>query len=203
MTRHQIRTSTRTRHETSRHHVRVVALAGALLGAASMTLSTAAPATASPWVKGTVHASGGLKVRTVPSAHAPTPNTLANGSDVQIDCQIKGTRVSGNATWYELKYGGWISGEYVRLRNKKPDYCTPGTSTSVTTTKDTTAYEGPSTRDRRATSVSKGDFEAWCYASTHVPGPGNDKIWVAGVESGWVRGNAVTATKDLPYCSKA
>lgn len=174
--------------------------------------SAGSPPKATGVAHGTVHARGGLRERIVPStrASASSPDSVANRSRVGIDCQIKGTGVRGDRSWYKLatKSGGrwrsglWVSGAYVHVNGKQPRTCKPGVHTRAGVKRSGKTYQGPSSNDRVAQRVTKGQrVGARCFTSIHVP-RGHDQDWIATKNSGWVRRNALTGTTNVPVCSE-
>lgn len=174
--------------------------------------SKASPGSATGVAHGTVRAGGGLRERIVPStrANASSPDTVADRSRVGIDCQINGTPVGGDRSWYKLatKSGGrwqtglWVSGAYVHVNGKPPRICQPGVHTTATAKRSANTYQGPSSNDRIAKWVRKGQsVGARCFTSIHIP-HGHDQDWIATKNSGWIRRNALTGATNVPVCSE-
>jgi len=64
-----------------------------------------------------------LTQRTGPTRKASSAGTLARGSQVRIVCKLPGQEVDGNALWYSLTNGRWVSARYVDNIGAAPGYC--------------------------------------------------------------------------------
>ncbi len=70
----------------------------------------------------------GRTTATVTKREAPTTRTAAHGTvakglKVSVICKWEGDTVAGNAIWYHLTDGRWISARYVTNVGKAPELC--------------------------------------------------------------------------------
>ena len=64
-----------------------------------------------------------LTQRTGPTRLASSAGTLARGTRVSIVCKLRGQAVDGNALWYSLTSGRWVSARYVTNVGAAPGWC--------------------------------------------------------------------------------
>ncbi|MEU6731675.1 hypothetical protein ABZ929_00475 [Streptomyces physcomitrii] len=195
------------------HHrrTRAAGLTAALLGTAALSLTLTGQAEARTFPHGTVRADGGLVAHQAPSTHAPSTHTFQDGAEVAVDCATKGTRVSGNPDWYLISAEGdakWVSARYVDLE-AEPRHCGPDLSVAATTTtKSTGAYEGPSTADRRQTTLAKGTTtEILCYtdsgpAYTDSGPAAKTSRWLVTTEAQWIPATALKTSGEVEFCQQ-
>ncbi|WP_263170403.1 hypothetical protein [Streptomyces sp. SCSIO ZS0520] len=181
---------------------RAAGLTAALLGTAALSLTLTGQAEAKTFPHGTVKADGGLVAHQAPSTHAPSTYTFQDGAEVAVDCATKGTRVSGNPDWYLISAEGdakWVSARYVDLE-AEPRHCGPDLSVAATT-KSTGAYEGPSTADRRRTTLAKGTTtEILCYTDS---GPtAKTTRWLLTTEAQWIPSTALKTSGEVEFCQQ-
>ncbi|AJE85564.1 hypothetical protein SLNWT_5188 [Streptomyces albus] len=182
---------------------RAAGLTAALLGTAALSLTLTGQAEAKTFPHGIVKADGGLVAHQAPSTHAPLTYTFQDGAEVAVDCATKGTRVSGNPDWYLISAEGdakWVSARYVDLE-AEPRHCGPDLSVAATTTKSTGAYEGPSTADRRRTTLAKGTTtEILCYTDS---GPtAKTTRWLLTTEAQWIPSTALKTSGEVEFCQQ-
>jgi uncharacterized protein YraI len=61
--------------------------------------------------------------RTGPTRAASSAGNLAQGAAVTIVCKLPGEAVNGNALWYSLTDGRWVSARYVSNVGAVPGWC--------------------------------------------------------------------------------
>ena len=64
-----------------------------------------------------------LTQRTGPTRAASSAGTLPRGAAVVIVCKLRGQDVNGNALWYSLANGRWVSARYVTNVGQAPGWC--------------------------------------------------------------------------------
>jgi uncharacterized protein YgiM (DUF1202 family) len=64
-----------------------------------------------------------LTQRTGPTRAAGSAGTLARGANLVIVCKLRGQDVNGNALWYSLTNGRWVSARYVTNVGSAPGWC--------------------------------------------------------------------------------
>jgi uncharacterized protein YraI len=64
-----------------------------------------------------------LTQRTGPTRAASSAGTLARGVNVVLVCKLRGADVDGNALWYSLANGRWVSARYVTNVGSAPGWC--------------------------------------------------------------------------------
>jgi uncharacterized protein YraI len=64
-----------------------------------------------------------LTQRTGPTRAASSAGTLSRGTAVVIVCKLRGQDVNGNALWYSLANGRWVSARYVTNVGQAPGWC--------------------------------------------------------------------------------
>lgn len=64
-----------------------------------------------------------LNERKAPTTAAATGGTIRPGSKLVIGCKLPGPSVGGNANWYYLSDGRWVSARYVANVGAAPDLC--------------------------------------------------------------------------------
>lgn len=199
-------------------------IAGALLGAAALSFSTAGIANAgqadagqanaaqasaeqtraTTFAHGTVTANGGLISHRAPSTHAYSTYTFAEGSQIAINCATRGTRVSDNPRWYLIAAEGdahWVSARYVRIDEGKPQHCGLDVSIPATTTESTGAYEGPTKSDLYLESINKGvGTEVMCYTDSGR-GPTRHR-WMVTLDAQWIPSGSLKPAKTVPFCEQ-
>jgi uncharacterized protein YraI len=178
-----------------------VTLAAATAGSLAMTTTTASAADHS----GQITASGGLTVRSAPSAHSAKVDRYKSGEKLGLGCWTYGTSVDGNRTWYstptDSPAGQWLSGRYVKLLGKKPPKCT-GAAAKGTVTADLSVRRGPNTADNRIGSLDKGSsFRIVCQQpGTSVNGNNRWYLTTSNASSakGWVSARYVDNVGKAP-----
>jgi uncharacterized protein YraI len=64
-----------------------------------------------------------LTQRTGPTRAASSAGSLPRGAAVAIVCKLRGQDVHGNALWYSLTNGRWVSARYVANVGRAPGWC--------------------------------------------------------------------------------
>ena len=168
--------------------VGVVAIGGASVVTATMPANAQ---TSDGW--GTVHARGGLNIRTAPSTHASLQGRLDDGQKVFIQCAAGGTGSSDggeqwDTTWYLVSLGtgsnGWISGHYVQA-SRSVDQCADAATTRGQTTSAVTLREAPNTADVKVGHLAKQASVKLVCKVTSQPVRGN-ATWYLTNKDQWV-----------------
>jgi uncharacterized protein YraI len=61
--------------------------------------------------------------RTGPTRAASSAGTVPRGAALVIVCKLRGQDVNGNALWYSLANGRWVSARYVTNVGQAPGWC--------------------------------------------------------------------------------
>jgi flagellar protein FlgJ len=107
-----------------RHRIVAVALAAALAGAVAGT-ATAPPAARAAAATATVKVGNGdLNVRSGPGTQHRVVGRAADGSRLDVACQVAGQRITGTvrttAIWLRIGRGRYVTDAYVSWRPKRP-----------------------------------------------------------------------------------
>lgn len=197
----------------SRTKIARIAATSAMVAAATGSILGFAPhASASTHgldTKGQVTARTSLTVHTAPSTHAPHAGAaLKHGTKITIDCNLTGTRVSGNEVWYKIaNRHAWVSAKYVKTIGTKPAACTAASVAAdrhAKTTANLRIRQAPTTKDKAVGSIGKGKAaDVWCKVSSQSISGNKAWYYVAnGANGGWVSAKYVHTNKHIPYCSE-
>jgi hypothetical protein len=72
---------------------------------------------------GKVIAKPSLTKRAKPTSKSAAKGTIRYGTKVDILCKTTGPKVGGNALWYQLTNGRWVTARYVDNLGRVPEYC--------------------------------------------------------------------------------
>jgi uncharacterized protein YgiM (DUF1202 family) len=67
-----------------------------------------------------------LNVRKAPTSASAKVGSLSKGTTIKIECKVLGPRVDGNALWYKLATGRWVTARYVSNVGAAPRFCGTG-----------------------------------------------------------------------------
>lgn len=155
-------------------------------------------------VRGKVVASS-LTERVGPSNRVSSVDgDLSWADSVGISCKLPGTPVGGNATWYKVDTGYWVSARYVKVWGAGPDHCDKG-SQQGTTTAAVNVRKAPTTQDTRLGSIGKGVSTVNIYCKVSGGNVGNNTFWYAtgwgdGSETGYVHSEYVQVSGEVKSC---
>lgn len=187
-----------------------VAAGAAMLVTAGSTLALAPHASAA--TQDNIHGKGKVIAKTSLAEHAG-PSTSApksgkgykKGTVIKLDCNLTGTTVGGNKTWYKVSgKKSWVSARYVKNIGSAPIACTAANVPADRNAKSTaslTERQGPSTHDRSTGHIAKGKkVQVWCkVTSQKVSG---NSTWYQ-TSGDWVSAKYVKTGKKIPYCSQS
>jgi uncharacterized protein YraI len=137
--------------------VATAALAVGLLPAAPQAqAATTTPSKVAAY-QGKVTASA-LSVRSAPTSAAGKVGTLRYGTPITIQCKVYGPSVAGNARWYKLTTGKWVSARYVANVGAVPPWCGDGREHlgRVVASTSLNIRSGPHTANTRVSSAPRG-----------------------------------------------
>ncbi|GAB3926399.1 hypothetical protein GCM10011575_07530 [Microlunatus endophyticus] len=187
---------------------KIAAVTLSVVSAAGLTAvlpATHAAADGGTTAKGRVTARTTLAERSAPSTHAPIAGKgYRNGQTIKLDCNLFGTSVGGNATWYKIVgKDSWVAARYVKNIGNAPIACTAASVPAdrhAKTTASVNLRQAPSTHDRVIGHIAKGkQAQLWCkVASQKVDG---NHTWYQ-ESNGWVAAKYVKTAKRIPYCSQ-
>ena len=198
----------------SRTKLARIAAASAMVAAATGSVLSIAPhASASGShgldTHGKVTAKTSLSVHTAPSTHAPSAGkAIKHGQKITIDCNLNGTSVKGNDTWYKLaNREAWVSAKYVKTSGAKPVACTAAQTAADRNATSTTGLRirtAPTTKDKVAGSVGKhSKVDVWCKVkSQSIKG---NKTWYLVTKrgnDGWVSAKYIKTNKHIHFCTE-
>lgn len=104
-------------------------MAAALLTGGTLALATAGTTAVAGddhdgLVRGTVVSHTDLKVREAPTTRSAVVDRLAPGSEVRIECKVRGEHINGNPFWYWLVGPhGWSSAAFVDTGGREVPNC--------------------------------------------------------------------------------
>ena len=129
---------------------------------------------------------------------------LSRGDTVEIACQLPGTPVDGNSTWYKVDTGYWVSARYVDVSGDGPDHCDKG-SQQGTTTAAVNVRQAPTMQDTRLGSIGTGVSTVNVYCKVSGGNVGNNTFWYAtgwgdGSETGYVHSEYLKVSGDVEFC---
>ncbi|GAA1578754.1 hypothetical protein GCM10009789_35430 [Kribbella sancticallisti] len=181
----------------------VAATATAVLPLGS--LAAAAPqAQAATTYRGKVVASA-LNVRSAPTAAAGRVGTLRNGTTISIQCKVYGPSVRGNARWYKLSTGKWVTARYVANIGPAPRWCGDGRESEgrVVASTSLSIRSGPHTANTKVSSAPRGALlPIVCKVNSQMVG-GNPRWYQLTGDGGgqWVSARYVSNVgSPPPFC---
>lgn len=172
------------------------ATATTLIGSFAMVTPQAQAATPS----GTVLAD--LSVQTAPTNNLSTTlYELRKGDGVMLQCKVHGQTERGNDIWYKIGSTDWVPARYV-INNGKVRWCNDGDTAYAkgVTTASLTKREGPSSYDRRVSTLRKGTtVKIVCkVANNKIDG---NKLWYYTSDGNWISARYVRNVGKAPgYC---
>jgi uncharacterized protein YraI len=143
-----------------------------------------------------------LHVRKAPTAKSSTAGSLSRGQVVSLDCKVPGPSVDGNARWYKLSKGGWVTARYVDNVGAAPSWC-GGTFKGKVSATSLTIRTGPDTSNARVGTFKKGaNVTIGCKVNGDTVGGNPRWYWVhISGRDGWVSARYVDNVGTIPtYC---
>lgn len=182
---------------TSLARVVVGAATVAALGAGALA---ATDASAAAGYSGRVTGQQGVNARQAPSTNTAFKGTIAKGKKVSIWCKTTGTKVGGNSQWYLLSDHRWVSARYVANIGAAPVECpaTPGNTAFAQVTSTVSKRSGPSTKDARTGSLSKGTKVEFRCQLTGPSVDGNNRWYLTKDGKSWVSARYLKNLKPGP-----
>lgn len=187
----------------------------AAVAASTMAIASGTPAAAEDSVAGRIRDTQSLNVRHGPSLHTPITGRLSKGDKIRIRCEISGTNVAGQPTWYALSdRSGYVSGAYVDTGDYTPHEC-PNIETTYGVAHTTTAVNvrnGPSRQDRRVATLAPGTKIRVVCSATDTGSAGARRWYALDTYTGedgepyprqgqWVAADFVQGQATVPTCS--
>jgi uncharacterized protein YgiM (DUF1202 family) len=197
--------STKINRTTGKIAALTLGVATAVAGLTAVLPATRAAADDSTVAKGRVIANTTLAERSAPSTHAPIAGKgYRKGQTIKLDCNLFGTSVDGNTTWYKIAgKHSWVAARYVKNVGNAPIACTAASVPAdrhATTTAGINLRQAPSTHDRVTGHIAKGkQAQLWCkVASQKVDG---NHTWYQ-ESNGWISAKYVKTSRKIPYCTQ-
>jgi len=195
--------------KVNRKSGKIVALTIGIFSAAA-SLSTVLPATHAAAddgiaAKGRVIAKTSLAERSAPSIHAPIAGKgYRKGQVIKLDCNLFGTSVGGNTTWYKIAgKHSWVAARYVKNIGHAPIACTAASIPAdrhAKTTASINLRQAPSTHDRVIGHIGEGKRAGlWCKVTSQTVG--GNHTWYQ-ESNGWIAAKYVKTDKKIPYCTQ-